>query len=140
RVPLGKGSVIQVPGSLQAAPDEARDTIWQALRSAAPVTGHWPDTVLVNLMRQPRGDVLGVHVVNFDYEYNDDYSLKAIHPTPELELTVQDAALKVAWLISPDTETRDLTVTDGKVIVPPVTNYAVVLLAGSSRALNAITP
>lgn len=136
---LGEGRVIQVAGPLDSALPEEEQRAVEALRAATPVGGAWPDTVLVNLLRQPSPAVLGVHIVNFDYEYAEDYVLKAIHPTPEIKLQVQDARMKVARMISPDGEPQELEIVEGNLTVPPVMNYAVVLLAvdvGSIESLQ----
>lgn len=138
RVSLGDGVVMQVAGSMASASGSSVNAACEALRQATPVCGEWPDTVLINLMRQPHGDVLGAHIVNFNYEYGDNYVLKTIHPTPEITLRVHDSTLKVARLIAPDAETQDLPVTDGEVIVPAITNYAVVLLAANQAALDGV--
>jgi len=111
----------------------------QALRAASPLTGTWPETVLVNLLRQPEGGVLSAHIVNHDLEYDEAYALTAIHPTPEIALWVADPTLRIARLIAPDAEPLDLPVIDGTVTVPPVTVYAAVLLAPDAAALDALT-
>ncbi len=138
RVSLGDGVVVQVAGNLGSAPEQSLAVACEALRRATPVCGDWPDTVLLNLMRQPRGNILGAHIVNFDYEYGDNYVLKTIHPTPEIALRVQAPALKVARLISPDMGPQDLPITDGEVTVPAITNYAVVLLATDEATLDRV--
>ncbi len=138
RHPLGKGTVIQVAGSVEAASEQEHAEVIAALQEAVPVTGKWPETMLVNLLRQPKPGVLGAHIANLDYKYGDSYVLEAINPTPELTLQVQNPRLKVARLISPDAEIQDLTIADGKVTVPPVRNYAVVLLAAQLGDLDAL--
>ncbi len=135
-VEIGAGRVVQILDPLEIAADEELADAMGALQAAAPVTGDWPDTVLVNVLDQPNPGVLSAHIVNYDYEYADDFSLAAINPTPEIKLIIADPALTVARLISPDAAPQDLTVVDGKVTVPPVTNYAVVLLAADRAALD----
>ena len=135
---VGKGTVIQVAGALASASAEESAEPLAALREAVSVTGEWPETTLVNLLRQPGPGVLGVHIVNLDYKYGDNYVLEAINPTPELTLQVKDPRLRVARLISPDAETQELTVADGKVTVPPVRNYAVLLLAADAADFEAL--
>jgi len=135
---LGEGKVIQVAGPLEQALPEERERALEALRAATPVTGQWPDSLLVNLLWQPNPGVLGVHIVNLDYEYAEDYVLKAINPTPEITLQVRGPGMKVARLVSPDAEAQDLEIVDGTVTVPPVVNYAVVVLAADAASIEAL--
>ncbi len=136
--PLGQGKVIQLAGLVEAALPEQQAVAIKALAACLPVRGHWPDTALVNLLWQPEPGVLGVHIVNLDYQYGADYVLEAITPTPELKLKVQDAELRVARLISPEGEAQALAISEGMVTVPPVKNYAVVLLAADVEKLGGL--
>lgn len=136
---LGAGRALQFAGPLEGLDENERAAAIEALRAVAPVTGTWPDTVLVNLLRQPRGDVLAAHIVNHDFAYDEAYRLTAIHPTPELTLRVTDPTLRFARLITPDAGPSDLPVAGGAVRVPPVTVYATVLLAADTEALDALT-
>jgi hypothetical protein len=138
RHPLGKGTVIQVAGSVESASEQEHAEVIAALQEAVPVTGKWPETMLVNLLRQPKPGVLGAHIANLDYKYGDSYVLEAINPTPELTLQVQDPRLKVARLISPEAEIQELTLANGEVTIPPVRNYAVVLLAAEAADFEAL--
>ncbi len=135
---LGNGEVLQLAGSLNSASEQEHAEVIAALQEAVPVTGQWPDTTLVNLLSQPSPGVLGVHIVNLDYKYGDEYVLEAINPTPELRLPIGDPRLKVARFISPDAETQDLPVTERTVTVPPVHNYGVVLLAAEAADFEAL--
>ncbi len=135
---LGNGRVIQLAGMLESAEPDEQAVALNALRDVLPVTGQWPGTALINLLWQPQPGVLGVHIVNFDYKYAKDYVLEAVSPTPEIALKVQDSQLRVARLISPDAETRELAVSDGMIRVPPLKNYGVVLLATEPARLDAL--
>jgi len=134
--PIGKGKVIQLAGLVESALPQEQAVAIKALRACLPVSGHWPDTALLNLLWQPEPGVLGVHIVNLDYQYGANYVLESINPTPELKLKVQDVELKVARLISPDNEMQALAIVDGMITVPPVNNYAVVLLAADAQRLE----
>lgn len=136
---LGAGRVLQFAGPLEGLADEELAAATAALRAASPVTGAWPETVLVNLLRQPAGEVLSAHIVNHDFEYDEAYALTAIHPTPEITLRVADPTLTVARLVAPGAEPVDLPVIDGAVTVPPITVYAAVLLAPDAAALDGLT-
>jgi hypothetical protein len=135
-VALGAGRVLQFAGPLEGLEDEERTAAMEALRTAAPLTGTWPDTVLVNLLRQPQGGVLSAHIVNHDFAYDEQYALTAIHPTPAITLRVADPELRVARLIAPDAQPVDLPIVDGMVTVPPVSIYAIVLLAPDAATLD----
>lgn len=135
-VALGAGRVLQFAGPLEGLEDNERTAAMEALRTAAPLTGTWPDTVLVNLLRQPQGGVLSAHIVNHDFAYDEQYALTAIHPTPAITLRVADPELRVARLIAPDAQPVDLPIVDGTVTVPPVSIYAIVLLAPDAATLD----
>ncbi len=138
-VAIGAGRVVQILDPLEIAADDEMADAMEALRAAAPVTGDWPDTVLVNLLRQPHPGVLSAHILNYDYEYADDFTLTAVNPTPEITLQVADATMTNALLISPDAEPQQLSVVDGKVAVPAITNYAAVLLAADAASFAELT-
>ena len=138
-VALGAGRVLQFAGPLESLPEDERAVAVEALRAVSPLSGSWPDTVLVNVLRQPEGGIIAAHIVNHDFEYDEAYALTAIHPTPELTLRVADTSLIVAWLITPGAEPVALPIADGAVTVPPVETYSAVLLAPDEAALEALT-
>ncbi len=137
-IALGDGRALQFAGPLQSVPEDERAVALEGLRAAGPVTGEWPDTVLVNLLRRPERGILSAHIVNHDFEYDESYALAAIHPTPEITLRIADESLAVARLITPGAEPVELPVVDGVVTVPPVEIYAAVLLAPDDAALAAV--
>jgi len=139
-VALGKGRVVQIADALQQAGEPALADVMNALRQATPVTGKWPKNVLVNLLRKPQTGVLAVHVVNHDIAYDKNWAVTAVNPAPEFELKVQDKNLKAARVISPEFEPKDLPIVDGKLTVPAVRTYAVVLLAKDAGALAELPP
>ncbi len=136
---LGAGRALQFAGTLESLPEDERAVAVEALRAAGPLTGAWPDTVLVNVLRQPEGGIVAAHIVNHDFEYDEAYALTAIHPTPEITLRIADASLSVAWLIAPGAEPIELPIVGGAVTVPPIETYAAVLLAPDEAALEALT-
>jgi len=139
-VRLGAGRAVQLAGPLESLPADELAAGIEALRAASPVSGEWPETVLVNLLHQPAAGVLSVHIVNHDFEYDDDYALTAVHPTPEITLRVADESLTVARLIAPAAEPVELTIEGGRIAVPPIETYAAVLLAPDEAALDAVSP
>ncbi|MGD9496818.1 MAG: hypothetical protein AB7Y46_11000, partial [Armatimonadota bacterium] len=137
-VALGAGRALQFAGPLQGLADNELAAAVEALRAASPVTGEWPETVLVNLLHQPERAILSAHIVNHDFEYDEQYALSAIHPTPQITLRIADESLKVARLIAPGAEPVELPIVDRTVTVPPVTIYAAVLLARDAATLDAL--
>ncbi len=138
-VTLGEGRVLQMAGSLEALSADECAVALDALRAATPVSGAWPETVLVNVLRQPERGIFSAHIVNHDFVYDDAYAIQEIRPTPEITLQVNDPALTVAWLVAPGAEPSELPVVDGAVTVPPVEIYAAVLLAPGAATLEALT-
>lgn len=137
-IELGRGRVACLSGRLQDARDAELGTVLDVLRGATPVSGSWPDDVLVNLLRQPASGVVTVHIVNHDIAYDEKYAVTAVNASPEFELTINDARLTAARLISPDFGPRDLVIRGGKLTVPPVKTYAAILLATDVETLAAL--
>jgi hypothetical protein len=108
------------------AMDAEREEVLTALRELCPVTGKWPGKLLVNLTRAgPQGPIC-VHLVNYDFRYEEKYVLQSIQPAGPLTLSVRGA--KEARLLSPDGGERSLEVKDGVLIVPEVKVYSALLL------------
>ena len=117
-VALGAGRVLQFAGPLEGLENEERTAAMEALRTAAPLTGTWPDTVLVNLLRQPQGGVLSAHIVNHDFAYDEQYADRD-PPHARDNPARGRPELWVARLIAPDAQPVDLSIVDGTVTVPP---------------------
>jgi len=137
-VALGEGRVLQMAGSLEALSADECAVALEALRAETPVSGAWPETVLVNVLRQPERGIISAHIVNHDFVYDDAYAIEEIRPTPEITLQVSDPALTVAWLVAPGAEPVELPVVEGAVTVPPVEVYAALLLAADTATLEAL--
>jgi hypothetical protein len=79
---------------------------------------------LLNLTRS--GGALCAHLVNYDFRYNEKFELQSIEPIPAV--TLQAPGIKRATLLAPGAEPRPLLVKDGKVQVPPLRIYGVVVM------------
>ncbi|MBK8481330.1 MAG: hypothetical protein IPL40_09160 [Proteobacteria bacterium] len=131
KTPIGKGWVWQVGASLAqltAAEETAAAAVWAALRDLEPLTpvGAWPNTLLLNLTRARPGGALLAHLVNSDFRYDADYALQRIEPAGPVTLNVGQA--RSARLLTPDGAIQPLAIKDGRVQVPAVRVYTVVVV------------
>ncbi len=125
RTKVGRGEVLQVADSLAALPPAERAEVLEALRALSTVTPGdrpWPRTVLVNVTRV--GERRCVHLVNYDFVYAERDKLTAVRATPAITLRV--AGARAARWLTADAEPVALTVTDGRITVPPLRLYGVV--------------
>ena len=126
---FGKGRVVQLTTPLTEAVAADREQALGYLRPLCRVWsagGKWPPKLLVNLTEaSPRGP-LCVHLVNYDFRYDDKYALKSIEPAGPVRLEVIGA--RRGRLLTPEGEEKLLRVTDGRLEVPPVRVYGVVVL------------
>lgn len=121
---VGKGRLVQAVAPLPQMTNEDLSKLARTLRGQLPVRWAAAGKFLVNLTRAE--GTLCVHVVNYDFRYDDKFALQNIEPTPPLALRVPGA--KTATLLSPDSDPVSLPVKDGAVTVPPVRMYSVVEL------------
>lgn len=123
---IRKGRITQSAMALtRLAPPDATSALSQ-LRNCGVVFTQpaWPQKLLLNLTRCEKRVYL--HLVNYDFVYDDKYVLQQVRPTPPLRLLVPVA--RRARLLSPDEESRGLMLHEGVLEVPPVRVYSVVEL------------
>jgi hypothetical protein len=128
RSKLGRGETLQLGGSLTEAAPDAREDVLASLRPLCPVAaaGQWPQKLLVNLTKAAPQGPMCVHLVNYDFKYDDKYALQSIQPATGVKLRAVGA--KTARLLSPDGTDQVLQVQEEILEVPPVRIYSVLVL------------
>ncbi|MCK5804059.1 MAG: hypothetical protein KAI66_14580 [Lentisphaeria bacterium] len=125
---VGEGRVILRDTPLDQLNPTRREQVLSELRPLCPIrtaTHPWPAKLLVNLTRSRSGRTVNVHLVNYDFTYDEGYALRTIRPVGPLRIAVPGA--KSARLLSPDHNERTLEITDGIVEVPSIKTYSVII-------------
>jgi len=108
------------------------------LRPLATVTGQWPQTVFVNVLSAPKLDALVVHLVNYDFQYDDAYALKKIVPTRDVRLRLASADWREAVVLTADSAPVRLPVRAQELVLPEVRIHAALALTKDEKAMAEI--
>ena len=126
---IGKGKLIQAPAPLLQLPAEDMARLAAPLRAQLPVRLSAPGLSLpnaaLNLTRGSDG-ALCAHIVNYDFRYDAKFALQSIEPTPPMVL--EAPGIRQAMLFAPDAHTQVLQVKNGRIEVPPINLYGVIVM------------